>query len=192
MAARVLAFYTLCILLCSCSLHGVVTAASSPLKKSLHLTYYAHEIEYGLGSTLLPAAGTGQGNMSALDWGSFLVFDNAMKAGNSTDSLVLGSITGTTAVTTIGGNSTSGRGSQINLHHIFKEGSGKYNGSSLTVIGHILTPIPVAEFECIVIGGTGALRGYSGYGILKPVPNAPVSPLSRVFQWDVYITRKKH
>jgi len=165
-------------------------ARSSPLKKSLHFTYFAHETHAGPNVTLLSAAGPGAGNLSTAGWGTFLVYDNPMKAGNTSDSLVLGSITGSTAVTSIGGNSTSGHGSQINVQHIFKEGSGKYNGSSLTVVGRILTPTPFEEYECIVLGGTGVLRGYSGYGILTPVPNAPVSPLSNVFKWDVYITHK--
>lgn len=187
MATRVLAFCTLCILLCS--LHGVVTAARSTPKKSLHFTYYAHETHYGPNETLLSAAGPGAGNLSTAGWGTLLVFDNLMRAGNSSDSLLLGTITGSTIVTSKGGNSTTGRGSQINAQHIFGEGS-KYNGSSLTVIGHFLTPTPDAQYECIVVGGTGSLRGYTGYGILRPVPNAPVPAISNVFQWDIYIKHK--
>jgi len=181
MAARVLAFFTLCILLCS--LQGGVTAATSR-KKSLHLTYFVHETRGGADSTLLAAAGTGQGNMSAIGWGTFLAVDNAMKSGNTSDSLLLGSITGTAVVTTIDGIVG---GSQINTQHVFKQGS-EYNGSSLTVIGTINSGTP--PYECNIPGGTGLLRGYSGYGLLTPVTEATVPPLY-VYQWDVYITYRK-
>jgi len=182
MAARVLAFYTLCTVLCS--LHGVVTAATSH-KKPLHLTYFLHEIRGGPNSTLIAAAGTGEGNISNIGWGSFLVLDNYMKSGNTSDSLLLGSITGTAVVTTVGGLATGG--TQINTQHIFKEGS-KYNGSSLTVIGTIQTATP--PYECNIPGGTGDFRGYSGYGILNPLNSLTVAP-HYVYQWDIYITYKK-
>lgn len=184
MAARVLAFYALCMILL-CSLHAGGVTATTSHKKPLHLTYFAHEIRGGANSTILLAAGTGQGNMSAIGWGSFLVVDNALKAGNTSDSLLLGSITGTAVISTIGGIATGG--SQINTQHIFKQGS-KYDGSSLTVIGTIQTPTP--PYEVIIPGGTGSFRGYSGYAILTPLDALTVAPLY-VYQWDVHITYKK-
>lgn len=178
----------LCILLCG--LHaGLVTAQQGPTLAPtespgpLHLTYYVLEIRGGPNSTLLAAAGTGQGNLSAIGWGSFLTLDNYLKEGPDTDSKLLGMITGTTVVTSKGGVATGG--AQLNTQHIF---SGDfYNASSLTVTGTILTPS--TPWECIVPGGTGAFRGYSGYGLLAPV-EATTAPPVYVYQWDIYISPK--
>lgn len=174
------AAYTLCVVLCICSFQTSVFAAS----KTLKLTYYAHETRGGPNATLLPAAGTGQGNFSALGWGSFLVFDNRLKQGAALDSKLLGRITGFGVLSTIGGLPTGGV--QVTSKFWFGEGS-KYPGSSITVVGTLsYGPTP---WELVVIGGTGKFRGYSGYGLSQPENSTTVPPIY-VYKWNFYLTKK--
>jgi hypothetical protein len=140
------------ILACTCCL----LVASEP--ESLHLSYYIQEIRYGPNRTLLAAAGTGQGNVAEIGWGSFLVFEQALKAGPTADSKLLGTITGTATITTKGGFATGGL--KLSAEHIFNEAS-EYNGSSLTLTGTF--GFPPQGWEQIVPGGTGYFRGYRGY-----------------------------
>lgn len=145
-----------------------------------NLTYYVQEYSYGPSATLLSAAGTGSGNLSQIGWGTFVVLDNFLKAGpNETDTL-WGKVTGTGVVTTKGGPALGGL--QINTQHIFNNVSG-YADSSLTVLGTIAPP-----FEINIPGGTGAFRGFSGYGILTALTELFVPPFS-VYRWDIYLRK---
>jgi hypothetical protein len=123
-------------------------------------------------NTLLLAAGTNEGGTFADGaWGSFFVFQNLIKAGASPDSQLLGTITGTTVLTTKGPGPV-----QFLAQHIFGEGS-QYNGSSFTTIPGGLIP-----------GGTGDFQGYSGYGQAVEQTVVPPEPL-HVYLWDVCLNR---
>jgi hypothetical protein len=150
------------ILACTCCL----LVASEP--ESLHLSYYIQEIRYGPNRTLLAAAGTGQGNVAEIGWGSFLVFEQALKAGPTADSKLLGTITGTATITTKGGFATGGL--KLSAEHIFNEAS-EYNGSSLT-----LTAAPATSED------TGAMR------LGKTIEETTVPPLY-VWKWDIYLSK---
>jgi len=155
--------------------------ASSPT--SLHLTYYVHETRYGPNATLLPAAGTAQGNVSEIGWGSFLVYEHPLKEGPSSDSKLLGKITGTGAITTKGGTATGGI--KLAAEHIFNEAS-QYSGSSLTLTGTFA--FPRQGWECLIPGGTGHFRGFRGYALGEPVEATTVPPLF-VYKWDIYLSK---
>ncbi|XP_024375472.1 dirigent protein 11 [Physcomitrium patens] len=174
------AAYTLTVVLCICSLQLLVAGAGP---ETLKLTFYAHETRGGPNATLLPAAGTGQGNFSALGWGSFMVFDNRLKEGAAADSKLLGRITGSGALTTIGGLPTGGV--QVTSKFWFGEGS-KYPGSSFTLVGTL--SYGPAPWELIVIGGTGYFRGFSGYGLSAPENSTTVPPLF-VYKWNFHLTK---
>jgi len=156
--------------------------ASSPT--SLHLTYYVHETRYGPNATILAAAGTEQGNISEIAWGSFLVYEHLLKEGPSPDSKLLGKVTGTAAVTTKGGTATGGL--KLAAEHIFNEAS-QYSGSSLTLTGTFGFPLP-GSWENIIPGGTGHFRGFRGYAVGESVEATTVPPLF-VFKWDIYLSK---
>lgn len=152
--------------------------------KKLTLTVYAHEIRGGPSATLLPAAGTGQGNFSALGWGSFLVFDNKLMEGASPSSTVLGRITGSGVLSTIGG--LSGGGVQV-VSKFWWSPTGPLKGSSITVVGTL--SYGTAPWELTVVAGTGEFRGYIGYALSQPELSTTAPPLF-VYKWTIHLYRK--
>ncbi|KAG0588872.1 hypothetical protein KC19_2G275600 [Ceratodon purpureus] len=165
--SSVLVAYTLCALLCICSLQTVVT-------DSLHLQYYTHEFRGGPNSTLLITAGPGNvGNFSTLGWGSFLVFDNIVREGISANSTLLGKTTGTTILTGKAGDSPV----QFIAQTLFNENY-KYNGSSFIVLP-----------GGVVLGSTGYFQGYKGYGqgVEVAATPTPSGAFYAVYLWDVYL-----
>lgn len=147
---------------------------------TMNLTYYVQEYSYGPNATLLSAAGTGAGNLSEIGWGTFIAIDNILSSGPNVTDTTWGRVTGTAVVTTIGGPAVGGL--QINTQHVFNNVSG-YAASSLTVLGTIAPP-----FEINIPGGTGAFRGFSGYGILTALTELAAPPFS-VYRWDIYLRK---
>lgn len=112
------------------------------------------------------------------------MFENLLKEGPTADSKLLGKITGTAVVTTIGGLATGGV--QLSAQHIFNNAS-KYSGSSLTLTGTF--GYPPQGWEDLVPGGTGYFRGYRGYALGVPVLATTEPPLF-VYKWDMYISKQ--
>lgn len=152
-------------------------------RKSLHLTYYGFETRAGPNTTLLLAAGTGQGNPSAPGFGSFYVFDNVLRTGPSNSSKVVGHYRGTAVATSVEPIFTTG-GLYVTADHIFGGGS-KYNGSRITVIGTVGDAYP--PYTLLVPGGLGYFFGCTGYATSTPQPDThPVF----LFKWDYYLKCK--
>lgn len=172
---------TLTLLLCICSLQTLAMAR----KEKLQFTYYGFETRAGPNVSLLAAAGTGQGNLTAAGWGSFLVFDNTLQEGPAQDSKLVGKHTGTAVATSIEPIFTTG-GVYMVAQFIFGQGS-KYNGSTITVIGTVANAL--FPWELIVPGGTGYFRGCKGYSISSPVDATTVPPVY-VFKWDFFLSCK--
>jgi len=164
--------YALCIVLCICSLQSAVQAKPD----QLNLTIYLHETRGGANITILAAAGTGQGNFSALGWGSFLVSDNVLKDGPSPDSAVLGRSTGFAVISTKGG--VADGGFQLN-NKIWFSPESQYNGSSISILGTL--GYPAEPWELSAIAGTGQFRGH--YGSLTVSTETSVPPLY-VYKFD--------
>jgi hypothetical protein len=142
--------------------------------ESLHLQFYTHETRGGPNGTILISAGAGAGgNFSSLGWGSFVVFDNVIKAGFASNSTLLGQVTGTTVLTT-----KAGWPVQFLAQMIFNENY-KYNGSSFTVIP-----------GGIILGGTGYLQNFTGYGQPVEVTTNPPDSGLHVYLWNVYLESK--
>lgn len=169
--------YTLCIVLCICSLQSVVSA------KKLQFVMYTQETRGGPNATLLAAAGTGAGNFSALGWGSFLTVDNLLKEGPGNDSIPVGRFTGVGVLSTKGGIMDGG----ILAIDQFRFGpASKYNGSTINVIGILASPLG-GPWELTVVGGTGYFRGYKGYALSTPYLPTTVAPIF-VFKWNFYLS----
>lgn len=169
--------YALCIVLCICSLQTAVQAK----REKLSLTVYVHETRAGPNISILAAAGTGQGNFSALGWGSLLVSENIVKQGPSADSAVLGRCTGSGLISTKGG--VADGGFQV-INKIWFSPESKYNGSSITVIGTF--GYPLAPWELTAVAGTGLFRGYYGYALASS--ESAVSPLF-VYKYEFHLYR---
>jgi len=142
-------------------------------KEKIELTVFVHETRGGPAATLLAAAGTGQGNFSALGWGSILMSDNVIKQGASPASKVLGRATGTGSLTTIGGLTDGGI--QV-VNKFWFSAESEYKGASLSIIGTLSSPLD-GPWELIVVGGTGLFRGYTGYVVSVPELSTTAPPL---------------
>ena len=150
--------------------------------KDLNFTAYGFETRAGPNTTLLLAAGTGQGNLSETGFGSFFVFDNILREGPSVTSKELGRYKGTALGVSLEPYTIGGL--YMIAHHDFQSGSGKYNGSSFTVMGTVGDIYAPPPRYMLIPGGLGYFFGCSGYAIWAPVPATP--PLF-VFQWDFYM-----
>lgn len=157
------------------------------MEKTLRITHYTNEIRGGPNGTFLLAAGTPQPDLGVgAAFGSFIVYDNVMKAGVSPDSRTLGRIAGQ-AVGVVKPTSTPDNNTRVQLvmQHIFEEAS-PYNGSTIDVVGIFFFDPP---WEMRVPGATGKLRGYSGYGKCEPISQTTgAPPLFLIYRWDFYLT----
>ena len=149
-------------------------------RRDLHLTIYGFETRAGPNTTLLLTAGTGQGNLSAVGFGSFLVFDNILRVGPSNTSKELGRHQGTAVGLSLEPITIGGL--YMTAQHIFQSGSGQYNGSSITVMGTVANAY--SPYLLLIPGGLGYFFGCTGYAICATVPATP--PLF-VFKWDFHM-----
>jgi hypothetical protein len=172
--------YALCMVLCICSVQTLVSAQKKELE------YYIHEIRGGADGTLLPAAGTGMGNFSALGWGSILTIDNIITKGPEFKTPYLGKFTGFSVMTTKGGLLDGG----ILVLDQFRFGpASEYNGSSLTITGNLAQAgLPNGPWEVIVLGGSGVFRGYKGYATSEPYAPTTVAPRF-AYKWRFYLKK---
>jgi hypothetical protein len=121
-------------------------------------------------------------------WGSFIAYDSMMRAGPESNSTLLGRITGT-VTGIVNPTTTGGRGTRVQLvhHHVFTDAS-IYNGSYINILGILFTA--TSPWELVVPGCTGALRGYSGYGISNQISQSTgPPPIYLVYKWDIYLTK---
>ncbi|KAG0613950.1 hypothetical protein M758_6G140100 [Ceratodon purpureus] len=181
--------YTLCLILCICSLQTSVTAIEVMEPAAVNLTYYLHEVRGGPGTngTLWAAAGTGSASnnvsTSGVGWGTFFVFDSPLREGQTENATLLGKSTGTATVTTKGGIPDGGV--MIYCQHIFNNAT-IYNKSSIMVGGQVdFTNVP--PWEAIVFGGTGYFRGWRGYGLAELMTSSD-APLI-VYKWSIFISK---
>lgn len=176
---------TLHILAWICTLQTLVVA-----KHHLNLTHYTHEIRGGPNSSWLLAAGAPSPSLAEGGaWGSFIVYDAAMRDGPEKNSTLIGRITGT-VTGIVNPTTTGGQGTRVQLvhHHLFEDAS-IYNGSYINILGLLFST--TGPWELTVPGCTGALRGYSGYGISTPIVynTSGPPPYYLVYKWDIYLTK---
>lgn len=188
----------LCIVACICSLQTAVVATITTYTpptvptlicpQYLNITHYTHETRGGPNATFLLTAGTPQRNLEVgAAFGSVIVYNNVMRAGVAEDSEMLGRIPGT-AVGVVKPSSTPDNTTRVQLvmQHVF-EAASPYNGSTLDVVGIFFFNPP---WELAVSGGTGMLRGYTGYGICTPISETALpAPILLVYRWDFCLTK---
>jgi len=122
-------------------------------------------------------------------WGSFIAYDSEMRAGPERNSTLLGRVTGT-VIGVVNPTTTGGQGTRVQIvhHHVFGNAS-KYDGSYINIVGILFSA--TGPWELVVHGGTGVLRGYSGYGISTPIvyDTTGPPPYYLVYKWDIYLTK---
>ncbi|XP_030453277.1 dirigent protein 22-like [Syzygium oleosum] len=147
------------LLLFSFLISSVVLATKSELltskrEKLTRFHLYVQVKTTGSNATVTIVAQASTTNQSATSFGLVDVFDNALTAGHEMSSKNVGRVQGMEAFA-----SQSEVALSTFQNFVFTEG--KYNGSSLTVVGRNVLSLKVREMP--IVGGTGVFRMARGY-----------------------------
>lgn len=127
-------------------------------QKLSHLDFYFHDTVSGDHPTAVPVAEAAMSNTSPTKFGKTLMFDNPLTMDPEPSSKIVGRAQGMYASA-----DSNEFGLLMVLNYVFTEG--KYNGSTLSMIGRNPVTSPVREMP--IVGGTGLFRFASGYALAK-------------------------
>ncbi|XP_062004673.1 dirigent protein 21-like [Rosa rugosa] len=127
-------------------------------EKLSHLHFYFHDIASGPNPTSIWVARAPTSSKSPTLFGSVAMIDDALTIGPKRSSKVVGRAQGFYASA-----SQSENALMVTMNLAFTEG--KFNGSSLTVVGR--NPVVEAVREMPIIGGSGVFRFSRGYVQVK-------------------------
>ncbi|XP_062109766.1 dirigent protein 21-like [Humulus lupulus] len=146
-------------------------------EKLTHFHFYFHDTVSGKKPTNVKVAEAPTTNTSSTFFGMVAVLDDPLTVGPEPTSKQVGRAQGIVAAT-----SQSDVGLLMTLNYIFTEG--KYNGSSLSILGH--NSILWALREMPVVGGTGLFRFARGYALAKTYMFNATS-FDAIVEYDVYV-----
>ncbi|GMN55935.1 hypothetical protein TIFTF001_025053 [Ficus carica] len=145
-------------------------------EKLSHLHFYFHDIVSGKNPTVVRVAEAQTTNTSATLFGFVSVMDDPLTAGPELSSKRVGSTQGIYASA-----SQSGVGLLMAFNFVFTEG--KYNGSTLSILGR--NPPFSAVREMPIVGGSGLFRFARGYVQARTV-NFDLKTGDAVVEYNVY------
>ncbi|KAL7118561.1 hypothetical protein ACP275_02G010300 [Erythranthe tilingii] len=171
---------TILILLLSFSVSGlVVTTIAKPVngegpeaveqwfkdfpnakEKTTKLHFYFHDIVAGDNPSAITVAKPNSTVVSPTNFGLVRVMDNQLTVGPEPDSKIIGRAQGIYASA-----SMEEFGLLMTLNYVFTDG--KYNGSTLTIVGH--NPILNEYREMPIVGGSGVFRLARGVATAQTV-----------------------
>ncbi|KAJ0810770.1 putative dirigent protein [Helianthus annuus] len=146
-------------------------------EKLTHLHFYFHDIVTGDHPTAVMAAHANITNTSNTFFGGMVVFDDPLTMGPEPTSKMVGRAQGIYA-----GASLSEVRLLMVLNYVFTEG--KYNGSSLSILGSNSVFSKVREMS--IVGGSGLFRFARGYALAK-THFLNTSTGDAVVEYDVYV-----
>ncbi|KAI4353470.1 hypothetical protein L6164_002418 [Bauhinia variegata] len=155
--------------------------ASLKGKKQTHLRFFWHDTLSGSNPTSITVAKPSNANTSAVfDFGFVNVFDNPITEGPELESKLLGRSQG--FYTDASQNTEPFQVLFSSLNFAFTEG--KYNGSTVTVLGR--NPILSTVREMPLIGGSGVFRFAEGYALLH---THRFNPQTRdaIVEYNIYV-----
>ncbi|CAN1144347.1 Dirigent protein 21 [Linum perenne] len=140
----------------------MLSPATLGLKKEKlsHLRFFFHDIVSGPNPTAVQIAQAHSTNLSSTGFGMTAMIDDPLTAGPKPSSRIVGRAQGIYASAS---QSESDVGLLMAMNFAFVEG--KYNGSTLSVLGRNAVMSPVREMP--VIGGSGVFRFARGYAQAK-------------------------
>ena len=153
----------------------IAVAAAIPEKKA-HLHFYMLDIVSGPNPTAIKVV-TNLVNGSLFTFGVITAVDDPLTEGPSPTSKLMGRAQGLYSHASLQGASLL-----FTLNFVFVEG--KYNGSTLAVVGR--DDVSEAVRELPVVGGTGRFRLARGYALLK-THVVDLSSGDAILELDVYI-----
>ncbi|PON74470.1 Disease resistance response protein [Trema orientale] len=146
-------------------------------EKLTHLHFYFHDVVSGRNPTAVKVAEAATTNTSSTNFGYVAVLDDPLTVGPNATSEQVGRAQGIYASA-----SQTEVGLLMVLNYVFTEG--KYNGSTLSILGH--NAILSAVREMPVVGGSGLFRFARGYAEARTYMfNA--TTLDAIVEYNVYV-----
>ncbi|KAF3338424.1 Dirigent protein 19 [Carex littledalei] len=147
------------------------------VEKQSHFRFYWHDILSGPNPTAVTVAEAPGTNTSSTFFGLVAVIDDALTVGPDANSKVVGRAQGLYA-------SAGLKNVGLLMLENFVLTDGKYNGSTISIMGH--NPIFSAEREMPIVGGSGLFRFARGYVQLRTYWFDTKS-LDAVVEYNVYV-----
>ncbi|XP_008799193.2 dirigent protein 22-like [Phoenix dactylifera] len=152
--------------------------APKPLHEKLtHLRVFWHDIVSGRSPSSVQVAQAASTNTSSSFFGQVNVIDNALTEGPAMASKLVGRAQGFYALA-----SQEGVGLLMAMNFAFMDG--KYNGSTITVLGRNMVFTPVREMP--VIGGSGLFRLARGYVQVKTY-SSDMKTMNAVVEYNCFV-----
>ncbi|XP_048127647.1 dirigent protein 22-like [Rhodamnia argentea] len=146
-------------------------------EKLSHLHFYFHDIVSGRNPTAVRVAEAQMTNSSATGFGAVVMIDDALTEGPEMSSKEVGRAQGIYALA-----SQKDAGLLMVQNYVFTEG--KYNGSTLSVLGRNAVFSSVRELP--IVGGSGLFRFARGYAEAKTL-TFDLKTGDAVVQYNVYV-----
>ncbi|KAM0053144.1 putative dirigent protein [Helianthus debilis subsp. tardiflorus] len=146
-------------------------------EKLTHLHFYFHDIVSGDHPTAVRVAEAPMTNTSRTFFGALDVMDDPLTVGPEPTSKIVGRAQGIYASASL----TEAR-LLMTLNYVFTEG--KYNGSTLSILGSNSVFLKVREMS--IVGGSGLFRFARGYALAK-THFFNLSSGDAVVEYDVYV-----
>nr|XP_043610344.1 dirigent protein 21-like [Erigeron canadensis] len=149
----------------------------SKKEKLSHLHFYFHDIVGGDHPTAVRVAEAKITNTSRTGFGAIVMIDDPLTVGPERTSKIVGRAQGIYASACL-----SDTRLLMTLNYVFLEG--KYNGSTLSILGtnHVMSPVR----EMPIVGGSGLFRFARGYALAKTV-FFNISNGDAVVEYNVYV-----
>jgi hypothetical protein len=144
-------------------------------QKLSHIRFYFHDIIGGKNQTAVRVASSPATEKSLTGFGSMMMMDDPLTAKPELDSLIVGRAQGIYSSA-----SQSELSFLMVLNFVFTQG--KYNGSSLSVLGRNTVESSVREMP--IVGGSGLFRFARGYAHAS---THSIIALEAVVEYNVYV-----
>jgi Dirigent-like protein len=133
--------------------------SSKPVSRALkekqsHFRFYWHDITSGPNPTSIPVAAAPESKKSSTYFGTMVMIDDPLTTGPDMKSKLVGRAQGLYAMAGI-------EKLEIIMAMNFVFTDGKYNGSTIAILGHNAVNDPVREMP--IVGGSGLFRFARGY-----------------------------
>ncbi|KAJ8435586.1 hypothetical protein Cgig2_021740 [Carnegiea gigantea] len=139
------------------------TTLAKSTQKLTKLHFYFHDKPNGPNPTSVIIARPP--NQTTIGFGTLVMIDDLLTEGPETGSRLVGRAQGMYAESS-------------------QRGSGKYSGSTISILGRY--PVPLSEREMPVVGGSGAFRFARGYALAKTYKYDPKTGVA-VSEYNVFV-----
>lgn len=150
-------------------------------KKVAKLHFYLQDELSGPSKTVYEVSRSNITSISPTSFGQVRVLDNLMTAGPGRNSTELGRAQGLITFADLKESALA-----MNINFVFT--SGKYNGSTLCILGR--NPILGRDRELPIVGGSGVFRMAQGYSISNTYSYDPVADYG-ILEYTIYVTYVK-